>query len=398
MKTMTDNKKVVLMYSGGLDTSVCVKLLQDKYGLEVITVLGDVGQKADFKALEDKALKLGAVKHYTVDCKKKFAEKYVWKALKANALYCDYYPVSTSIARPIIALKAIEIAKKEGAANIAHGCKGRGADYFRFMVFLKHFAPELKIVSPITDWWPTRDEEVAYAYQNNIPVPISKDQPFSYDENLWGNAINYGDIDDIEKIVPEGCFKWTVPLEQAPDKAEIINLKFEDGIPTHINGEKMDAVELIMTLNEVGGKHGIGRVDMIEDGIYGTKFKWVYEVPAAQILVEAHKELERIVLTKDTLIFKDEVDKKWAKLAYDAFWFNPLIKGLEAFEEEMQGYVNGEVTLKLYKGNIKMMKRSTKHSLIIPYDKDSVVQVPYGLEDAVFIKANPQVLASYKEG
>jgi argininosuccinate synthase len=160
----------------------------------------------------------------------------------------------------------------------------------------------------------------------------------------------------------------------------------------------MDAVELIMTLNEVGGKHGIGRVDMIEDGIYGTKFKWVYEVPAAQILVEAHKELERIVLTKDTLIFKDEVDKKWAKLAYDAFWFNPLIKGLEAFEEEMQGYVNGEVTLKLYKGNTKMMKRSTKHSLIIPYDKDSVVQVPYGLEDAVFIKANPQVLAMYKEG
>ncbi len=395
---MTDNKKVILMYSGGLDTSCCVKLLQDKYGLEVITVLGDVGQKADFKALEEKALKLGAVKHYTVDCKKEFAEKYVSKAIKANALYCGYYPVSTSIARPIVALKSIEIAKKEGAANIAHGCKGRGADYFRFMVFLKHFAPELKIVSPITDWWPTRDEEAEYAYKNKIPVPISKEQPFSYDENLWGNAINYGDIDDIEKTVPEACFKWTVPLEKAPDKAEQVTVTFEKGTPTKLNGKKMDAVKLIDTLNELGGKHGIGRVDMIEDGVYGTKFKWVYEVPAAHILVEAHKELEKIALTKDTLTFKDGVDKKWAELAYNAFWFNPLIKGLESFEDEMQQFVNGEVTFKLYKGNAQIVKRSTKHSLIIPYDKDSVVQVPYGLQDAVFIKANPQVLADYKEG
>jgi argininosuccinate synthase len=391
-----DNKKVVLLYSGGLDTSVSVKLLQEKYGLQVITVLGDVGQKADFKALEEKALGLGAIKHITVDCKQEFVKNSVWTALKNNALYCDYYPVSTSIARPIIALKAIEIAKKEGVANIAHGCKGRGADYFRFMIFLKHFAPELNIVSPITDWWPTRDEEAAYAFKHKIPVPITEEQPFSYDENLWGNAINYGDIDDIEKTVPESCYNWTVPVEEAPDKPETITIKFVNGVPTQLNGVAVDHVELIMTLNELGGKHGIGRVDMIEDGVYGSKFKWVYEVPAAQILIEAHKELERIVLPKDALVFKKKLDEKWADLAYHAFWFNPLIKGIEAFTESIQQYVDGEVTMKLYKGGFYITKRSTPHSLIIPYNKDELVKVPFGLEDHLFMKANPDALDSFK--
>jgi argininosuccinate synthase len=413
------NKKCLLMYSGGVDTSLCVHLLQQYYGYQVITLTIDVCQdKTWAKAMAKKAKQLGAVKAIVVDAKDEYADKYLSQIIKANGFYDDYYPLGTSIARPWQAKIGVEVALKEKVDAIAHGNKGRGAGAFQFdMVFNFLMPKDMKLVAPIGDWWPTRQEEIDYAYEHKIPVPVPQDNPFSYDDNIMSNAINYGDIDEIDKLVPEAAFKWTVAAEQAPDQTEYITLTFKDGLPvalqiqqlhlpgvsnSHLGGGKsMKLAELIQNLNVIGGKHGVGRIDMIENGLYGNKVKWVYEAPAAQILIEAHKELEKLVLPKQTQYFKHEIiDKQWAKLVYHALVYSPLAKALMAFIEDLQAYVNGEVMIKLYKGKAVIVKRKCAGSLVGLEAKTlnlkwGAVEVPYGFEEYSFAKKHPPVLAAH---
>ena len=379
-------KKCLLMYSGGVDTSIAVVLLQKYYGYQVITASIDLGQDfQDPEKMGKKALKLGAMRHVTIDAKKEFAYKYVLKSLWANAYYDEKYCLSTSIARPLTAKKAVEFCLKEKIDAIAHGCKGRGADAFRLNMVFRFLAPDLPVVLPIHDWNPSREEEAEFAHKNSIPIPVSWKNPFSYDENLWGVAINYGTIDDIEKEVPEDAYKWTVNPKSVQDGAVEIAIEFEKGIPISVNGKAMNLPDLIMYLNKVGGEHGIGRKDMIENGLYGNKFRWVYECPAADLLISAHKELEKVALPKDSLYFKEQiVDKKWAELAYNAFWYTPLMEGLNKLIGSFQSYVSGSVTLELFKGNIRVKKRSSINSLTKNIVKEEMDLIPFGYEEYLF--------------
>lgn len=398
-----NKKKCLLMYSGGVDTSLCVHLLQKYYGYQVITLTIDVCQdKTWAKVMAKKAKQLGAVKSIVVDAKNEYADKYLSQIIKANGFYDDYYPLGTSIARPWQAKIGIEVAKKETVDAIAHGNKGRGAGAFQFdMVFNFLMAKNMKLVAPIGDWWPTRQEEIDYAYKYKIPVPVPQDNPFSYDDNIMSNAINYGDIDEIDKEVPEAAFKWTVPVEKTPDKPELISLEFKQGLPVKLNGQKLKLAELIQELNIIGGKHGIGRIDMIENGLYGNKVKWVYEAPAAQIIIETHKELEKLVFPKMTQNFKHEViDKQWAKLVYHAMVYSPLAKALMSFVDYLQQYVSGEVIVKLFKGKATITKRNCAGSLIGLEAKTlalnwGAVEVPYGFEEYSFAKKHPGVIAAH---
>lgn len=398
-----NKKKCLLMYSGGVDTSLCVHLLQKYYGYQVITLTIDVCQdKTWAKVMAKKAKQLGAVKSIVVDAKNEYADKYLSQIIKANGFYDDYYPLGTSIARPWQAKIGIEVAKKETVDAIAHGNKGRGAGAFQFdMVFNFLMAKNMKLVAPIGDWWPTRQEEIDYAYKYKIPVPVPQDNPFSYDDNIMSNAINYGDIDEIDKEVPEAAFKWTVPVEKTPDKPELISLEFKQGLPVKLNGQKLKLAELIQELNIIGGKHGIGRIDMIENGLYGNKVKWVYEAPAAQIIIETHKELEKLVFPKMTQNFKHEViDKQWAKLVYHAMVYSPLAKALMSFVDYLQQYVSGEVIVKLFKGKATITKRNCAGSLIGLEAKTlalnwGAVEVPYGFEEYSFAKKHLGVIAAH---
>lgn len=396
-------KKCVLMYSGGVDTSIALYLLQKYYGYQVITFSVDVCQDTTWaKKMAEKAKKLGAVKAIIYNGKDEFADNYLSQIIKANGFYDDYYPIGTSIARPWQAKIGIDIAKKEGVDAIAHGNKGRGAGAFQFnMVFNFFNEGKFKLIAPIGDWWPTRQEEVEFAKIHNIPIPVPNNNPFSYDDNIMSNAINYGDIDDIAKTVPEEAFKWTVPIEKTPNKPDQIELEFKGGLPVSLNGKKQKLSEIFLELNKVGGKHGIGRIDMIENGLYGNKFKWVYEAPAAQMIIYAHKELEKLVLPKESLTFKQEViDKKWAKLVYHAMVYNPLAKSLMAFINYLQQYVEGTITLKLLKGNITVIKRESANSLVnieasnLKFHLD-LDEVPYGFEEYSFASKHPDVFTKH---
>lgn len=403
------HKKCLLLYSGGVDTSICVFLLQKYYGYEVITLTIDVCQDVSWaKNMAKKAKKLGAIKSLIYEAKDEYADTYLSQVIKANGLYDDHYPIGTSIARPWQAKIAVDIAKQLKVDAIAHGNKGRGAGAFQFNMVINFFMPkQMKLVTPIGDWWPTRSEEVAFALVNNIPIPVPQDNPFSYDDNLMSNAINYGDIDDMGLEVPEAAFKWTVPVEKAPNDPDIITLEYKKGLPVVLNGKKLGLADMFLTLNKLGGKHGIGRVDMIENGLYGNKFKWVYEDPAAQILIYAHKEIEKLVLPKETLWFKHElIDKKWTKLVYHALVYSPLAKALTAFIDHIQPYINGKITLKLYKGGYMVIKREAmsalvnvdSHNLTFNFGLDTV---PYGFEEYSFASKHPDVfvghLGAYKK-
>ncbi|MCS7124709.1 MAG: argininosuccinate synthase [Candidatus Bathyarchaeota archaeon] len=356
-------EKVILAYSGGLDTSIMIKWIQEKYEADVITLTVDVGQGIDPKAVEEKALALGAVKHYSVDAKKEFVTNYIFPAIKANALYEEKYPLSSALSRPLIAAKMVEIAGKEGAKIVAHGCSGKGNDQVRFDVTVKALSPHLKVIAPVRDWQLTRDKEIEFAKEKNLPISLSKSKPYSIDQNLWGRSIECGELENPETEPPEEAFEWTLPPEKCPDTPEYITIEFEHGVPRAINDEVMDPVLLITKLNEIGGMHGIGRIDHIEDRIVGIKSREVYECPAATILLEAHKDLEKMVLTCQEIAFKRYVDYQWAFLVYAGLWVDPLRSDLEAFIDKTQLRVNGKVKLKLYKGNLRVVGRFSKYSL-----------------------------------
>jgi argininosuccinate synthase len=360
-------EKIVLAYSGGLDTSVAIQWLKERYSAEIVTVTVDVGQGDDVASVERKAKATGAVKHYSIDAKKEFVENYVYPSVKANALYEGKYPLSTALGRPLIASKLVEIARREKASAVAHGCSGRGNDQVRFDITIKALAPDLKIVAPIREWNLGRNEEIQYAKEHGIPVPVTVESPYSIDQSLWGRAIECGVLDDPLIEPPEEVFEWTNSVEKAPSEPAVVSLEFVEGVPFVIDDQKLEPVTLVARLNEIAGKHGVGRIDHIEDRMVGIKSREVYECPAATVILEAHKDLEKTVLTKHELGFKQWVDTEWTYLAYAGLWMDPLREDLEAFIDTTQKRVNGKVKVKLHKGSVRIVGRSSPNSL---YDKN----------------------------
>ncbi len=360
--------RIVLAYSGGLDTSVLVKWLQEKYEAQVITVTVDVGQQEDLKEIEEKASNLGVVNHYSIDAREEFALRYVFPAIKANALYEGKYPISTSLSRPLIVERMVAIAKKEGATGFAHGCTGKGNDQVRFDVTVGALAPDLKIIAPVREWEMTRDEEMVYAKAHGIPISTAA-KKYSIDQSIWGRSIECGLLEDASKEPPADVFEWTSSPEDAPDKPEYVAITFKAGAPVALNGVALDPLSLIEKLNKIAGKHGVGRIDHIEDRLIGIKSREIYECPAATVLIEAHKDLEKMVLTRHEVQFKQQIDAQWAFLVYTGLWVDPLREDLEAFINKTQENVSGEVHLKLYKGGIQVVGRSSPFSL---YDKNLI--------------------------
>jgi len=362
------SEKVVLAYSGGLDTSVLVKWLQEKYNAQVVTVTVDVGQQEDLKEIEEKARKLGVVNHHSIDARKEFATNYIFPAIKANALYEGKYPISTTLSRPLIVEKMVEIAQEEGATGFAHGCTGKGNDQVRFDVTVGALAPELKIIAPVREWEMTRDEEIVYAKAHGIPISTAA-KKYSIDQSIWGRSIECGLLEDASKEPPEDAFEWTSSPEDAPNKPEYVTITFEAGVPVALNEETLEPLTLIEKLNKTAGKHGVGRIDHIEDRLIGIKSRETYECPAATVLIEAHKDLEKMVLTRHEVQFKQQIDTQWTFLAYAGLWVDPLREDLEAFINKSQENVSGKVRVKLYKGGLRVVGRSSPFSL---YDKNLV--------------------------
>lgn len=347
-------KKVVLAYSGGLDTSIIISWLKENYGCEVIAVAGDVGQNDELEGLEEKALVSGASKYYVADCKEEFVYDFIFPSIKANAIYENKYLLGTSLARPIIAKKLVEIAKKEGADAICHGCTGKGNDQVRFELTIKAFAPEMDIIAPWRVWeLKSREDEIEYAQARNIPLKINKETNYSKDKNLWHLSHEGLDLENpANEPMYDKILELGVTPEKAPDTPTYITLTFEKGEPVALNGQKMGGVELIEALNKIGGANGIGIVDMVENRLVGMKSRGVYETPGGTILYKAHADLEEITIDKETQHFKQQVALKLADILYNGQWYTPLTKALLAFVDETQKSVNGEVKLKLYKGNI----------------------------------------------
>jgi argininosuccinate synthase len=357
-------KKIVVAYSGGLDTSVMVKWLNDKFDAEIITATGDLGQRAELEGLEEKAFKTGAVKAVIKDLRYEFVTEYLWKALKAGALYEGEYPMATAIGRPLLAKMLVDIANVEGADFVAHGCTGKGNDQVRFEVGVQTLAPHLGIIAPLREWeFKSREEEIDYAIEHNIPIKISKKNPYSIDENLWGIAIECGVLEDPTIAPPSDAYQITTDPKFAPDESEVVTISFEAGIPVSVNNTITDPVQIVEELNTIGGKHGIGRLDLIENRVVGIKSREVYEAPGASILHKAHHELEKLVMDKETFRFKQVVSDKVANLIYDGLWFTPLFSALMAFVDSTQQNVTGEVRIELYKGNLSVVSRNSVYSL-----------------------------------
>lgn len=356
--------KVVLAYSGGLDTSVAIHWLQMTKGLDVVTMTLDIGQEgADLKAIEAKAKSLGAVATHTIDAKKEFSEDYLTYAMWANALYGGKYPLATALGRPLIAKHLALVAQKEHADYISHGCTGKGNDQVRIEVSANALHGDLKTIAPMREWVYTRDEAVAYAEKHGIPVPVKKGKAFSIDENLWGRSIESGPIEDVLLEPPEEAFQWTVSPEDAPEDPAYVTIGFEKGLPTALDGTPMKLVDLIQKVNQLAGQQGIGRLDQIEDRLVGIKSREVYEAPAAITILAAHHELETLVLSKDVLQFKPVVEQKFSELTYNGLWFSPLMDAIKTFLETTQERVTGSVKLKLFKGNLTVAQRISPYSL-----------------------------------
>ncbi len=368
---MTD--KVVLAYSGGLDTSVAVKWLKDKYYLDIIAVTIDVGNEKDFSSVKQKALDVGAVKSLVIDGKELFVKYFIFPALQANALYEGQYPLATALSRPLMAKLLVDTAVAEGAVAIAHGCTGKGNDQVRFEVSINALAPDMKILAPAREWGMTREETIAYAKKHGIPVPITVASPYSIDECLWGRAIECGALEDPWDEPPADVYTWTSSPDEAPDEPQYLEIGFDKGIPVNLDGEETDGLTLIKKLNEIAGRHGIGRIDHIENRVVGIKSREIYEAPAAVLLIQAHQALEAMTMSRDQLRFKQKVAVEYADLIYDGLWFSQLNRDLSAYILSSQRYVTGTVRMKLFKGQATVMGRKSPWSLynlgLATYDK-----------------------------
>ncbi len=356
-------KKVVLVYSGGLDTSVCIPLMREDYGYDqVVTVTIDVGQpEEDIREAEEKARALGT-EHYTVPAKEEFAREYCFAAVRANGDY-EGYPLSTAIARPLIAAKAVEVAKEIGATAFAHGCTGKGNDQFRIEFTIRALMPDATIHAPIRERNLTRTWEIEYARSRGVPISQSVEKIWSIDENLWGRSVEGGRLEEPEYAPPEEIYRWTRNPLDAPDVPRELKLEFEEGVPVRVDGESLSPAELIAKLNRVAGENGVGRIDIMEDRMLGLKVRENYECPAAVTILTAHRALEALVLTREELRFKAMVDAEWAQLAYHGLWFHPLKEDLEAFIAQTQRRVTGTVWLRLYKGSLQVVGRSSPWAL-----------------------------------
>ena len=356
-------EKVVLAYSGGLDTSVAVKWIKEKYGLDVIAVAIDVGADKDLEAARTKALKVGAIKAMVIDAKDIFVKQYVFPALQADAVYQGVYPLATALSRPLIVKLLVEVAEKEGAKAIAHGCTGKGNDQVRFDVGTAALGPNLKIIAPAREWGMTREQTIDYAKKHGIPVPVTVASPYSIDVNLWGRSIECGVLEDPWTEPPEEVYAWTVSPQKAPDEPVYVEIGFERGIPVSIDGKKLDGVTLVQELHKLAGMHGVGRIDHIEDRLVGIKSREIYEAPAGAVLFMAHKALEAMTLSKEQLRFKQIVAAEYASLIYNGLWFSSYHQDLIPYVQSTQQHVTGTVRMKLFKGNCTVVGRKSPYSL-----------------------------------
>jgi len=361
-------KTVVLVYSGGLDTSVCIPMMREDYGFErVVTVTVDVGLPEDeLKQAEEKAKLLGT-EHYTIDAKEEFVNNYIFPAIKANGDY-QGYPISTSIARPLIALKAVEVARQIGGTDaFCHGCTGKGNDQFRIEFVMRTLMPDVPIIAPMRERTLTRSWEIEYAEKKGIPIGQSKEKIWSIDENLWGRSIEGGRLEEPDFAPPEEIFKWTKNPVEAPNTPTEITLEFENGVPVGLDGKRMSGLELIRKVHAIAGENGVGRIDIMEDRLIGLKVRENYECPAAKVIIPAHQALEALVCTKEERAFKMLVDQKWGELAYAGLWYDPFKDDLEAFINQIQSRVTGTVNLRLLKGSCTVIGRASKYAL---YNED----------------------------
>jgi argininosuccinate synthase len=367
-------EKLVLAYSGGLDTSASIKWLNEKFGYDVITFTADIGNnEKDMATIKTKAEKTGAIKAIVKDVKEEFIHEYIFPALKANAIYEGQYPLATSLARPLIAKHLVKVAREEGASAVAHGSTGKGNDQVRFDVSIKTLAPDLKIVAPAREWGMSREETIKYSEACGIPVPATVGSPYSVDVNLWGRSIECGILEDPWAEPPEEVYAWTKPVNETPEKPTYIVINFEKGVPVALNGKPVEPVKLVETLSKVGGENGVGRVDMVENRLVGIKSREVYEAPAAVILLTAHQALEALTLSKQQVRFKEKVTQEYADLVYNGLWFCAFRRDLDAFVESTQQVVTGDVRVKLYKGTCRVVGRKSPLSLynysLATYDK-----------------------------
>ncbi len=370
---MTQKKKVVLAYSGGLDTSVAIKWMQEKHNMDVIALTIDLGTEKDLKPVEEKALKIGAGKSIIIDAKEVFVYYFIFPALQAGALYEKAYPLATALGRPLIAKLLVDTAKSEGASAVAHGCTGKGNDQVRFDVAIHTLNPSLQIIAPVREWKMSRNEEIEYAQKNGIPVDASISNPYSVDENIWGRSIECGILEDPWVEPPEDVYKWTKSVNDTPNKPTYIEIGFEKGIPLSLNGKEMDGISLIQELNKIAGENGVGRIDHLENRIVGIKSREIYEAPAATVLNKAHQALEEITMTKDTLRFKDVVSNHYSDIVYNGLWFSTFHQDLVAYVLSNQRFVTGTIRVKLLKGTCSVVGRKSPLSLynhsLATYDK-----------------------------
>jgi argininosuccinate synthase len=358
-------EKIAIAYSGGLDTSVMIKWLKDKYeGAEIVAVTGNLGQTKEIENLESKAIKTGASAFHFVDLRKQFVEEYIWRALKAGALYEDVYPLATALGRPLLAKALVDAALEEGCTMLAHGCTGKGNDQVRFEVTFASLAPHLKVLAPLREWeFTSREAEIAYALEHDIPVSATKKSPYSIDENIWGISIECGVLEDPMVPPPDDAFQITTSPEKAPDQPTVVDIEFIEGVPVSLDGKVMSGLDLIVRLNELGAKNGVGRLDMVENRVVGIKSREIYEAPAATILHFAHRELERLTLEKSVFQYKKNISQDYANIIYNGTWFSPMRKALDAFVNETQKPVTGLVRIKLYKGSMSLLGRNSPNSL-----------------------------------
>jgi len=356
-------EKVVLAYSGGIDTSAAIPWLKEHYGMDVITLTIDVGNERDFTFIRDKALKAGAIKALVVDAKKEFVEDYIWKALAAGAIYENEYPLATALGRPLIAKLLVDVALAEGATAIAHGCTGKGNDQVRFDVATAALAPHLKVIAPAREWGMTRQQTIEYARKFNIPLPVTAKSPYSIDENLWGRSCECGVLEDPWVEPPVDVFAWTQEVVNTPEKPTYLTIGFRQGIPVTLNNRRTEGVTLVSTLNEIAGAHGIGRIDHVENRLVGIKSREIYEAPAAVVLLSAHAALEAMTLAKDQARFKARVVQEYADLIYNGLWFSAHKADLDAYVKNSQRFVTGRVRLKLERGGFRVVGRKSPYSL-----------------------------------